>query len=33
MTTAFLATLYLAPVMLAFAGMAALSDWIERRFP
>ena len=25
--------LYILPVMLAFAGMAALSDYLERRFP
>jgi hypothetical protein len=33
MTTALIACLYLAPVLLVFAGMAALADYLERRFP
>jgi hypothetical protein len=33
MTTAFLAALYVAPVLIVFAGMAALADYLERRFP
>ena len=33
MTTAFLAFLYLAPVLIVFAGMAAIADGLERRYP
>ena len=33
MTTALLACLYLAPVLIVFAAMAKLSDYLERRFP
>jgi hypothetical protein len=32
MTTAFLALLYLAPVLLVFAGMAALADYLEKHY-
>ena len=31
METALLACLYLAPVFLAFAGMAALAAWLETK--
>jgi len=32
MTTALLVCLYIAPVVLLFAGMAAVSDYLERRY-
>jgi len=31
MTTAFLLTLYVAPVLLIFAAMALVADWLEKR--
>jgi len=33
MTTAFLLTLYVAPVLLIFAAMALVADYLERRYP
>ena len=33
MSTALIACLYLAPVLLVFAGMALIADYLERRFP
>lgn len=33
MTTAFLAALYVAPVLLIFAAMALAADWLDRRWP
>ena len=32
MTTALLATIYLAPVLIAFSVMAWVADYLERRF-
>jgi hypothetical protein len=32
MTTALIACLYLAPVLLVFAGMAAIADYLEKRY-
>ena len=32
MTTAFLAALYVAPVLIVFGVMAALSDYLEKRY-
>ena len=31
METALLACLYLAPVLIVFAAMALIADWLERR--
>lgn len=33
METALLACLYLAPVLIVFAAMAWVADYLERRFP
>ena len=31
MTTAFLAALYVAPVLIVFGAMALIADWLEKR--